>query len=158
MLQRWLRICWKWSTFWKACDKQNTWECWVCMGCNHQRSATDSERTRSWSGDSQNYCVQDCNAGSWHETCGGKIHSMSSVTRAEGTLCCSYYWLDSNHYQWTRFPQEGHKAQWSQWKSPGSPRPKKLWQKLQQDQDHVNCVLGLGRYYPSWAWPSRSNN
>ena len=32
MLQRWLRICWKWSIFWKVCHKQNTWERW--MFCN----------------------------------------------------------------------------------------------------------------------------
>ena len=54
MLQRWSRICWKWSTFWKACNKQNTWECWMCMGCSLQRWATDSVKTRSWSGDSKN--------------------------------------------------------------------------------------------------------
>ena len=40
MLQRWLRICWKWSMFWNACNKQNTWEWWMCMGCNQQRSVT----------------------------------------------------------------------------------------------------------------------
>ena len=36
MLQRWLRICWKWSTFWKACNERNTWERWTCTGCNLQ--------------------------------------------------------------------------------------------------------------------------
>ena len=36
-LQRWLRICWKWSMFWTACNKQNTWECWMCTGCSQQR-------------------------------------------------------------------------------------------------------------------------
>ena len=51
MLQRWSRICWKWSTFWKACSEQNTWECWMYMGCNQQRSAAGSVRTRRWSGD-----------------------------------------------------------------------------------------------------------
>ena len=50
MLQRCSRICWKWSMFWKACNKQSTWECWMCTGCYQQRSATDSARTRSWSG------------------------------------------------------------------------------------------------------------
>ena len=46
MLQRWSRICWKWSMFWKACNKHNTWELWTCTGCNQQRWATDSVRTR----------------------------------------------------------------------------------------------------------------
>ena len=41
MLPRWSRICWKWSRFWKACNKQSTWEWWTCSGCNQQRSATD---------------------------------------------------------------------------------------------------------------------
>ena len=92
-----------WSMFWKACNKQNTRECRTCTGCNQQRSTTDSVRTRSWSGDSKNYCVRDFDTGSWHETCCGKI-----CTRAEGTLCCSCWWLNSKHHQWTRFPQEGH--------------------------------------------------
>ena len=68
VVQRWLRICWKWSTFWKACNKRSTWECWTCTGCNQQRSAADSVRTRSSSGDSKNYSVWDFDAGSWHET------------------------------------------------------------------------------------------
>ena len=62
-LQRWLRICWKRSTFWKACNKQNTWECWTCMGCNQLRSAADSARTRFWSGHSKNCCVRDWTKG-----------------------------------------------------------------------------------------------
>ena len=37
MLQRSSRICWKWVTFWKAWNKQNTWECWTRMGCNQER-------------------------------------------------------------------------------------------------------------------------
>ena len=43
MLQRWLRISWKWSMFWKACKKQNTWECWTCTGCNKDRWLTVQE-------------------------------------------------------------------------------------------------------------------
>ena len=39
-LQRWSGICWKPSTFWKACNKHNAWECWTCTGCNQQRWAT----------------------------------------------------------------------------------------------------------------------
>ena len=64
------------------------------MGCNQQRS--DSVRTRSWSGDSQTYCVWDFDEGSWHEMCCGKIHSAASAIRAEGTLCYSCYWLREN--------------------------------------------------------------
>ena len=85
MLRRWSRIFWKWSTFWKACNKQNTWECWTCTGRKQQRSATDGVTTRSWSGGSRNCCVQDFDAGSWHEMCCGKICSMASANRAEGT-------------------------------------------------------------------------
>ena len=73
MLQRWSRISWKWFMFWKACNKQNTWECWVCTGCNQRRLATDSVRTRSWSGDSKNHRVWDFDAGSWHEMCQAKF-------------------------------------------------------------------------------------
>ena len=42
---------------WKAFNKENTWECWTCTNCNQQRSATDSESTRSCShfGDSKIY-------------------------------------------------------------------------------------------------------
>ena len=83
------RICWERPPFWKACSKQNPWECWACAGCSQQRSATDSVRTSGWSGDSRHYCVWDFDTGSWHEMCCGKIHSVASVTRAEGTLCCS---------------------------------------------------------------------
>ena len=90
MLQRWSRICWKWSTFWKACNKQNTWECCTCMGCNQQRSVTDSVRTRSWSRDCKNYCAQDFDTWSCHETYHGRIHSVALATRAEGTSCCSW--------------------------------------------------------------------
>ena len=68
-------------TFWKACNKQNTWECWMCTGCYQQRLATDSVRTRSWSGDSKNYCVWDFDSGSWYEMCCDKIHSAASATR-----------------------------------------------------------------------------
>ena len=50
MLQRWSRICWKWSMFWKACNKHNTWERQMCMGYNQQKLVTNSVRTRSWSG------------------------------------------------------------------------------------------------------------
>ena len=87
-LQRWLIICWKWSTFWKALNNQNTWECWMYMGCKQQRLTTDSVRSRSWFGDSKNYCVWDFDAWSYHKKC-GKICSTVFATRAEGTSCCS---------------------------------------------------------------------
>ena len=38
------------------------WECLTCMGCNQQRLVPDSARTRSWSGDSKDYCVRDFDA------------------------------------------------------------------------------------------------
>ena len=102
----------------------------------------DSVRTRSWSGDSKNYCVWYFDKGFWHEMYHGKICSVASATRAEGTLCCSCWWLDSNCYQWTRFPQEAHNQRWIMglrlWSRnkgtvipmelPGSPRLKKAWQ------------------------------
>ena len=43
----------------------------------------DHVRTRSWSEDSKNYCIQDFDVGSRHETCCGKICSMPSATRVE---------------------------------------------------------------------------
>ena len=73
MLQRRSRICWQWSTFWKACNTQNPWECWTCTDCSQQRSATDSVRTRSWSGDSKHYCVWGFDSVSWHEMCQAKF-------------------------------------------------------------------------------------
>ena len=64
--ERGLRIGWKWSMFWKACNKQNTFECdWRL-----------TVRTRSWSGDSKNDYVQDFDEGSWPEMCPGKICSV----------------------------------------------------------------------------------
>ena len=62
----------------------------MCTGCNQRRLATDSVRTRSWSGDSKNHRVWDFDAGSWHEMCRGKIHSIASATGAEGASCCSW--------------------------------------------------------------------
>ena len=85
MLHRWSRICWKWSKFWTASNKQ-TPENVEHTDHNQQRSATDSVRIRSWSGDSRNYWALDFDAGCWCEMCCGKIRS---VTRAEGTSCCS---------------------------------------------------------------------
>ena len=89
MFQRWLRICWKWSMFWKACNKQNTWECWTCTGCNQQRLVSGSGRTRSWSGDSKNYCLWDFDAGSWHETCHGKICFLAPLLPEQKEHCAT---------------------------------------------------------------------
>ena len=135
MLQRWLRLCWKWSTLWKAYNKQNTWECWMHIGCNQQRLVTDSVRTRSWARDSKNYCVWDFDAGSWNEMCPGKICSTASATRAEGISCCSCQWPDSTatnepdflkkvitgDESWFYGCDPETKAQLSQWKSSCSP-------------------------------------
>ena len=80
----------------------DTWECWTCMGCSQQRLMYDSVRTRSWSGDSKNYGVQDFDTGSWHEMCHGKICFTASTARAEDTvLQLLMTWF--NHCQWTRF-------------------------------------------------------
>ena len=138
----WLRICWKWSTFWKACNKQNTWECWTCAGCSQQRSVTDSVRPRVWSGDSNSCCARDFDAGSWHERCCGKIHFLASATTAEGTLCCSSNDLIqpatnepdflkkvlTRDEWWTYGYNPEIKAPSSQWKSSGPPRLKKVQQ------------------------------
>ena len=96
MLQRWLKNCWKWSMFWKTYNKQNTWECWTHMGCNQQRLATDSVRTRSWSGDSKNYCVWHfwLSISTWNVL--WKICSSDSATRTEGTSCCRCQWCWEN--------------------------------------------------------------
>ena len=89
LFRRRSRICWDWFTFRRPVTSRMPWECWTCTGCNQQRLATDSERTRSWSGDSENYCVWDFDAESWHEMFHGKIHSVALATRAVGTSCCS---------------------------------------------------------------------
>ena len=34
--------------------------------------------------------VLDFDTGSWYEMCCGKISSVTSATRAKGTLCCSF--------------------------------------------------------------------
>ena len=77
---------------WKACNEQNTWECWMCTGCNQQRSTTDGVRTRSWSGDSKNYCVRGLDAGSWHEMCHGKICSdlIQTATSEPDLVPCNF--------------------------------------------------------------------
>ena len=152
--------------FWKACNKQNTWECGTCAGCiSKDQPLMVRTRTRSWSGDSQNHCVWSFDAGSGHETCRGKIWSTVSSTRAEGTWCCRGYRLDSDHNQWTGFPQEGHDQRWTMglWLWPGNEGPvipmEVTWlsapeegtAKSQQDQNHVNCVFWLGRWCPSWV-------
>ena len=94
------RSVWKKFSHWESVERDPhprrpatnkiTWECWTCISCNQQSSVTGSARTRSWSGASKNYCVRDFDTGSWHETCCGKILSVASTTRAEGTSCCSW--------------------------------------------------------------------
>ena len=70
-LQRWLRICWKWSIF------------WTCTGCN-QRSVTDGVRTRGWSGIPKT--VWDFDTGSWRKLCCSKIHSAAFATRSRRNI------------------------------------------------------------------------
>jgi hypothetical protein len=48
MFQRWLGICWKRSSFWKAFNKQKTQKCWTHADCSHQKSVFDSARIRRW--------------------------------------------------------------------------------------------------------------
>ena len=67
-LQRWLEICGKRSTFWKACNKQNTWKHWMCVGCNQWKLAIDCARIRISTGDSTDYCFRDFGGGSLQET------------------------------------------------------------------------------------------
>ena len=43
----------------EALQQADHLRCLMCTSCNQQRSATDSIRTRSWSGDSKNYYVRD---------------------------------------------------------------------------------------------------
>ena len=127
---------------------------------------------RSWSADSKNYCVQDSDAATWHEMCHCKINSPASTTRAEGTSCCSCWWLDWTCYQQTKFPQEGQNWRlmvnlqlWSRKEGPVVPveftwasLPEGIMAKLQQDHNHVNCVFWLGKCCPSRVCPSRPNN
>ena len=102
----WHSICWKWPTFWGACNKQNTWEHWKCTGCNQQRSATDSVRTRSWPGDSQTYGV-------WRfdQDLGGNIlwqNLFSGFCYQRRRNIVLQLLMTSNRCQWTRFLQESH--------------------------------------------------
>ena len=118
------RICWKWSMFCEAHNKQNTWEYGMCMGCNQQRSATDSARTRSRSGDSKNYCVWDFDPVSWHETCVAKfvpwllppettehhtavINDLIQTATNKPDLASCYFWL----FQKLKSPLKGKKFQ-----------------------------------------------
>ena len=149
MLQRWLRICWKWSTFWKTCTNHNAWECWTRTGCNPQKLAMDSVRAGNWSGDSENYCVWDFDSRSLHEICRDKIRSTLLLSEQKGHHAAVAN-VDSNCYQWTSFLKVITRDEsWvygydlktmalsSQWKSPGSPRPKKS----QQSRSNIKTML-----------------
>ena len=151
----------------EACNK-NTWECWTCMGCNQQRWASDTVRTRSWRADSKNYYVWDFDAGSWYDTCRGKIRSMAASTKTEGTLCHRSQCLDSNHYQWTKkfitrdewwvYSYDPEiKAQLSQWKLPGSPCPKKPRQSRSKIKTKLTVFL-IGTVLSSRVCPSWPNS
>ena len=85
--------------------------------------------------------------------CHGKICSAASAAKAEGTSCCvpnDLIKTATNDPDFLRKVITGDKwwvygsaleakAQSSQGKPPGSPRPRKGAAKLQRDQDHGNC-------------------
>ena len=84
----WHSICWKWSTFWKACNKQNTWECWMCTAAiNKDQKLTVWELEASLG--IPKPTVSDVLTRILAETFCGKISSAASATREGGTLCCS---------------------------------------------------------------------
>ena len=111
-----------------------------------------------------------CRIFAWNIT--WKNSFLASATRAEGILCCNSYWLDSNSYQWTRFPQESHNQRWIVglwlWSRNEGPivsvevtwfsMPEEGMAKLQPDQDHVSCIFWLRRCCASWICSSRPNN
>ena len=150
MFQRWLGICWKRSSFWKAFNKQNTQKCWTHADCNPQKSVIDSVRIRRRFGNFTDYCFIDFDGGSWQECC-GKICSAAHVKRAEGI--CAEFAQDtletankdpdfpkkvitgdeSWNYDYACDPE----AHSSQWKSPRSSRLKKA----QQSRRNVKAVL-----------------
>ena len=92
--------------------------------------------------------------------CCGKICSAASATRAEGTLCCICQWLDSNHYQWMRFPQEGQNQRclmglWpmnQRWIM--SPCPKKA----QQSHSRIKTMLTVFFYWEGVVPPGQTIN
>ena len=174
MTQRWSRRCWKWSMFWKTCIKQSTWECWTCVGCNQQRSVTDSARTRGWSGDSKNFCVQDFDAGSWRDSaqdlgnvsCQNLFCSSCHQSRRNIVLQLLTTWFKTLPI--TRFPQEALNWRWIvglqiwsrneglmevAWRS----MPERGRAKSQLDQNHA-VFFWLGRHCPSGVCYYRPNN
>ena len=87
MLQRWLRISWKWSRFRKVCNKQSTWECGMRMGWNQQRSVTDSARLEADPGIPKVLCLRLwCRVLAWNMSWQNLFCGFA--TRAEGTSCC----------------------------------------------------------------------
>ena len=165
MLQRWSG---KGSTFWKACNKENTWEYWMCSGCNQQRSATDSWQLELWSTDSKNYCVWDFDTGSQHETChrkfvlkflllGQKEHHASvaddliQTATNEPDVLKKVITGDESWVHGYACDLE-RKTQSSQWELPGFPCLKKAQQshsKIKTILSVCVCVFLLGRYCPS---------
>ena len=129
---------WKRSTFWKACDKQNTWECWMCKGCNQQRSTTDSARARSWSGDSKNHSseavMQD--PGTKHVMAKFVLQLLLPEQKEHRATVANdliqtttnepdFLKITTGDESWVYSYVLEMKAQSSQWKVPGSPRPRK---------------------------------
>ena len=171
MLRRWSRICWKGSMFWKACNKQNTWEWWMCMGCNQQRSATDSARAGSWSGDSKNYCVWGFDVG-WNVSGQNLFHGCCCQSRRNIMLQLLMTIQTATKEpdflqkviagdEWWAYgydPWSGNEGPVVPVEVTWSSMPEESMAKSQQDQDHINCVFWLGRCCPSWVHPAKPNN
>ena len=153
MPQRQSRSSWKWPTVWKACSGQDTWECWMCTGHNPQRWATDSVRTRSWSGGSQTtvskILMQDLGmkcvvakslpqlllpeqkehraavANDLIQPTANELDVLKVITGDESRV---YTW------SWNEGPVVPMEATWVSMPHEGEA-------KSQWDQDHVNCFL-----------------
>ena len=149
------------------------WECGTCMGGNQQRWATDSVRTKSWSGDSKIYCVRF-----WHRILARNMSWQNSFcsfcfqSRRNIVLQVLMTWfklLPMNQISSRRSKLEMNPGSIAthmirKWR-PSHPKSTRLvlhaqgrHSKSQPDQDHVNCVFWLERCCPSWVCPSGPNN
>ena len=109
-------------------------------GLQSTKISTDSTRTRSWPGDSKNYHVQGIDAGSWHETCLGKIHAELLLPEQKehhaavlndliqtATKKPDFLKKVITGGKWAYGYDMEMKAHSFQWGSPGSPHQKKEW-------------------------------
>lgn len=103
-LQNWPKICRKWSTFWKAINKQNTRQCWTCENFSHWKSTIDSQRIKSWSWYPADKCVKDFVWRFWHDTRGDKISPVSSDPWPEEISSKNFKGNASSCYKWLEFP------------------------------------------------------